>query len=833
MGLVTDYLPWIDFDLKIPGITAMSPSFLQRSLLCILLLATLLPPHYTLAQDHTRVVQVGVFQLHPMVFLDEQGQAQGFYVDLLNEIASREGWQVEYVPGTWAEGLQRTREGTLDLMTIIIKNPERDRYLDFCQEEVMMVWGQVFAPRDTWIQSILDLDGQSVGIMKDDLNGQNFQETAHRFGIDCHIVEADTHQEVFQLVAQGAVAAGVAPNLFGFPHAHQYGLVQTPILFSPNSTTFAAPEGRNQDLLAAIDRNLKQWKADQDSYYYRTLDRWVNSSGQDSSSLSRWLIIGLVVGFGLTILLLLWNRTLNLQVIAHTRELDASEKKIRAIFDQTFLFIGLLDTQGNLTEVNHTAVEFAGVSLEEVLGKPFWEGPWWNHDPLLQDQVRTGIKKALTGTIHYGEAVHIDKHGLPHSIEYTIKPVFDDQGQVVMLIPEGHDVTERERLANDLRQSQKIEAIGTLAGGIAHDFNNILTAISGFNELALEDAKGQPIIEDSLREVSAATERARNLVQQILTFSRRKESDKSVFDPNLVVNEAIKLLRSSLPSTISIAPQLSATRKIVADPTQIHQVVMNLGTNAFHAMEATGGCLKIGLKDVMVREAMPARGGVIPPDDYVVLEVFDNGIGMDPVMIDKIFEPYFTSKESGKGTGLGLSVVHGIVQSSQGFIQVESEPGQGTTFLVYLPATEKHPTAPSEESEVTPRLAGKECILFVEDEVTLTSLASRYFGSLGYDIRVFADSPAAWQHFAEDPQGFDILITDQTMPQMTGLELIRRVRDLRRDIPIIICTGYNSGISPEDCRELSIAQLLHKPMLMQALAREVRKILGHQDAYLS
>jgi PAS domain S-box-containing protein len=664
-----------------------------RRLLLILALASVVLPQVASAQNPDRVVRVGLFQLDPIIFQDGQGHPGGLYVDLMDKIAEQEDWQVQYVAGTWAEGLQSVRRGDLDLMTVIIRTPERDRYLDFCSENVMMVWGQIFAKENDPIQNILDLEGRRVAVMTDDLNGLNFMENARRFAIDCQIVETGSHAGVFQMVQRGEVAAGVAPNIFGYTHSEEYGLVPTPIVFDPSSITFAAPEGRNADLLTAIDRQLARWKSDPDSYYYQTIGSWIGQGTSASQVVPRWLLVTLG-GVGLlALLLLLWNRSLDSQVKARTQELQNSEAKIRGIFDQTFQFLGVLDTDGRLQEVNQTALDFIGARPAEVLGKLFWDCPWWNHDPAVRREVRLGVQKALGGQIHFGESTHPDPEGNLHRIEYTIKPVFNESGEVVMVIPEGHDISEKDRLASDLRQSQKMESIGTLAGGIAHDFNNILSAIIGFNEMALQDTAGQPQVQDSLKEVALATERARNLVQQILTFSRRREAEKAVIQPGPLVEEAVKLLRSSLPSTIAIDLELQSESTILADPTQIHQVVMNLGTNAFHAMEDEGGTLGVQLSSVELSEGEPVLGGEIPPGRYVALQVSDTGTGMAESMIGKIFDPYFTSKAAGKGTGLGLSVVHGIVQSSRGYLRVSSQLGRGTTFQLFFPVAEKQAAA--------------------------------------------------------------------------------------------------------------------------------------------
>jgi PAS domain S-box-containing protein len=778
------------------------------------------------AQDQNRVVRVGLFQLQPIIFRSESGQAQGLYVDLLEKIASREHWQLQYVDGTWAEGLQRVRDGEIDLMTAVIPTEERDEYLDFPDESVMMVWGQVFARRDARIQNILDLEGQKVAIMKDDLNGRNFQENARKFGLNCEIIAVGSHRDVFELTKNGAVAGGVAPNIFGYTHATEFGLVQTPVLFDPNSITFAATSGRNADLLEIIGTQLAAWKQDEDSYYYQTLSRWFGQGGGNVQAITRTLVWTLA-GVGLcALLLLLWNGLLDRRVKARTLELQNSEAKIRAIFDQTFLFLGVLDLEGRLQEVNRNAVEFIGSSTQDVIGLPFWECPWWNHDPRLQEDVKNAVMSAMKGRTQSGQATHPDRSGARHKVEYTIKPIFDEAGEVVMLITEGQDVTEKERLEMELRQSQRMEAIGTLAGGVAHDFNNILTAIMGFNELAQDSARNNPEIHENLKEISLAAVRARDLVQQILTFSRRREAQVAVFHPADVVTEAVKLLRSSLPTTISINQEIHAGSPILADPTQIHQIVMNLGTNAFHAMEQTGGELEVTLRDTRTETPEQTLGGEMPPGHYVMLEVKDTGIGMDAAMLDKIFEPYFTSKEAGKGTGLGLSVVHGIIKSSQGFLRVQSQLGKGTSFQIFLPANRQEPLTPSFSSDLPVKVEGTESILFVDDEVSLTGLAAKFFSGLGYRIQVFNDSFLAWSCFQENPDDFDIIITDQTMPRITGLELIERIRAHNRETPVILCTGDNAGIESKTLDRLAIQLLLQKPLVMKDLARHLRDILG-------
>jgi ABC-type amino acid transport substrate-binding protein len=366
-------------------------------LLATLVVLCLLLPLNTLAQEGSRVVRVGLFEVPPTLYSDEQGAPRGLYADILTEIAGQENWELQWVPGTWAEGLARLREGRLDLMPVVTPTPERDLWLDFCSESILMVWGQVFLPEGSKVQNVLDLEGRRVAIMKDDINGLNFVAKAEEFGISCHFVEVDSHHEVFRRVAAGQVAAGVTPNVFGYGFARQYGILPSSILFDPEITTFATAEGLNQDLLATIDRYLGSWKSDSESFYYRTLHRWVGQAGQTPEKIPGWpFFVGGAAAL-VALLLLLWNRILDAQVKARTRELQASQAKIRIIFDQTYQFLGLLDTGGHLQEVNQTAADFLGAAPQDFIGLPFWDCPWWNHDPVVQEEVKGGYARPSPG----------------------------------------------------------------------------------------------------------------------------------------------------------------------------------------------------------------------------------------------------------------------------------------------------------------------------------------------------------------------------------------------------------------------------------------------------
>jgi signal transduction histidine kinase/CheY-like chemotaxis protein len=382
---------------------------------------------------------------------------------------------------------------------------------------------------------------------------------------------------------------------------------------------------------------------------------------------------------------------------------------------------------------------------------------------------------------------------------------------------------ERARLEDRLQHSQKMEAIGTLAGGIAHDFNNILGGIMGYAELAMLKRPGDASLAEDLQPVLQSAERAGELVKQILTFSRTAEQPAQPLQPNPIVKEALKLLRASIPSSIEIRASVTSASFVMADPTEILRIVMNLCTNAAMAMREQGGVLEIGLDDVEI-DAMLASG--IPgltPGRHIRLRVKDSGCGMAADVKRRIFEPFFTTRPQGEGSGMGLSVVHGIVKSRRGAILVDSKPGGGSTFDVFLPVLEEigRPGAAPDDAS----LPGTERILFVDDEPMAARLAEQMLGAYGYRVSAFTRSLDALEIFLRDPFSFDLVITDMTMPGLTGDVLAARIRAVRPDIPVILCTGHSDNISAEKAREAGIDEFAMKPIVGARLSRIIRQVL--------
>jgi PAS domain S-box-containing protein len=411
--------------------------------------------------------------------------------------------------------------------------------------------------------------------------------------------------------------------------------------------------------------------------------------------------------------------------------------------------------------------------------------------------------------------------------------IFRGDGHEPLVSGVAQDVTaskraeeERERLETQLRQAQKMESIGTLAGGIAHDFNNILSPIIGFTEMTAAELPEDGQARANLEEVLTAARRAKEMVRHILTFSRQDTQEMKPMRIAPVVQESMKLLRSSLPATIDIDVQLNEeTGSVFGDSTQVHQLVVNLCTNAYQAMRDKGGRLEVRLAETVFDTAASLPSREMPPGTYVCLSVKDTGHGMDQAIIDRIFEPYFTTKGPAEGTGMGLSMVHGIVKGHQGHIEVASTKGEGTVFRVYIPQMPSvHETTFNETTEFIP--VGNEQILLVDDEPQLLAMQRQILERLGYDTVALSDSLEALRVFREKPDAFDLLITDQTMPHLTGAELSTEVLKIRRDLPVILCTGFSEALSPEAAADIGIRHYLQKPVPLKALARTVRMALN-------
>lgn len=509
------------------------------------------------------------------------------------------------------------------------------------------------------------------------------------------------------------------------------------------------------------------------------------------------------------------------------KALMASTNRYKTLFESAADAIFLLDFKGQIIDVNRIACEQLNYSRANLKDATTMEIISPEHASLWPQKME---ELKSRGHIIFETAL-MRKNGSVIPVETSCRAIEYDNKPAVLVI--ARDITERiqsetekAKLRSQLKQAQKMEAIGTLAGGIAHDFNNILQAIIGYTEIALLQLSQDRDPRGSLDNILTASQRAKSLINQILSFSRKSEQERRPFQVNLIVKEVLKLIRASLPATIEIqGKNLSNAAIIEADPIQIHQVMMNLCSNAHHAMRGKGGVLEIRLNTTRLDENAAAAFTELAPGSYLKLTVRDTGHGIPPEHLERIFDPYFTSKEKGEGTGLGLAVVHGIVQSHEGAIRVESKVGEGTAFHLYFPTKELKRAEIKPEETHHPH-KGDERILFIDDEPTLAAIGQEMLETLGYQVETKTSSESALKFFKTDPNRFDLVITDLTMPNMPGDVLAQEFLKIRADIPIVLFTGYSDIASQERLSAIGVRECLLKPLTRWDLAKAVRKALN-------
>lgn len=515
-------------------------------------------------------------------------------------------------------------------------------------------------------------------------------------------------------------------------------------------------------------------------------------------------------------------------------ELSKASTAIRNIIEDVEpIAVQAYDEQRRVTLWNKASEELYGYTAEEAMGRKL-------EDLIIPDEMVATVVSLHHKWVRFGEKIPSGKLVLKHKdgsdvhvySSHTIQETGNGREMYCIdidLSAEKRAEEEKSRLVEQLEKAHRLEAIGNLAGGIAHDFNNILTAITGYAEIAKSDLdRGHPAV-DSINHLLQASNRAVELVKQILTFSRNNQTEIRPVRIDLIAKEAMEMMRSSLPATVDIRLNFAVgLAMVLSDPIRIHRVIVNLCTNAFHAMRNQRGYLEVGLNNCTVGAGMIPGGWDAEPGEFVKLSVRDDGVGMNPKTLNQIFEPYFTTRERGEGTGLGLAMVHGIVSGCGGFIEVKSEKGAGSLFNIYFPSVDQKDVPEEDCSFATTLPTGSERILLIDDESSVCDVTASILRKLGYAVTASTDSAEAFALFYSKPYDYDLIISDQTMPNLTGIELAFSVLKIRPELPFILCTGYTSVLSADEAMKVGVDLFLEKPILRKTLAESVRKVLENR-----
>ncbi|MCF6247487.1 MAG: ATP-binding protein [Desulfobacula sp.] len=519
---------------------------------------------------------------------------------------------------------------------------------------------------------------------------------------------------------------------------------------------------------------------------------------------------------------LLWEKEQQLRVTS--RELVENEKKYRDLYDNAPIAYFSTDRNGTIIKFNNNTLKLSGYEKEALSGLNVMalcvDG---DKHAITPEKINSFLK--INRPVMDVEMKFKHKNGRSIWVTLSLDAIKDRSGNVIEIRVMASDISERKLLEKQLLQAQKMEAIGTLAGGIAHDFNNILSPISGYSEMLLMEPDGNvDKRKEHLQIIHDCAKYAKSLVNQMLTFSKQKENEYKLLKPHVFVNDALALTNSFLPSTIEIKAKINENcGLLMVDPVQAHQVVMNLISNAYHAMEKQGGVLSVILDEAIVKK----DNTIFPlkPGSYVYLSIADTGPGMSEDVLERIFDPFFTTKKEGKGSGIGLSVVHGIVQSHNGYINVTSEQGEGTCFEIYLPVYIGDIQMEDKIKKDGPIRKGNEHVLLVDDDKKVAFMVRHMLEKLGYKVTCMLDSLQALDLFKKTPGAFDLVITDLTMPGLTGFQLSEQINSIRPDIPIVLCTGFGEHIDKKKYHQQGIRGFLNKPVSVKGVSHLIRDVL--------
>jgi len=797
-------------------------------LCCIFLIAVTLPaipPNST-----TATLKAGIYENEPKIFTGE-GIPSGFWVEILNHIASRENWNIEWVYGTWDECLQRLAEGKIDVMPDVAYTEERSKEYVFQDETVFISWSRVYVPSGSNIQSFPDLGNKRIAVLNGSVNykGKNgIKELTEKFGINCIFIETDSYNDVFSLLEKKKADAGVVNKNFGNKKEKEYKVKRTAMVFQPADLRFAFSEkfALTPLLVARIDHRIKEMKADKNSVYYNLLEKYFEGSITKSFGVYPWFKKAMFLIGGIFLFLLMVSVTSRIQVRKKTEQLKESEERYRTLFENSPEGILVTEVKNKrFLYANPAICRMLGYSKEELKHMSVYD--IYPEDTLMDIisnfEAQSRGEKTLVALIPClrkdGSVIYADVTTTLMNIQGTECNVgfFTDKTDYKKA------EEEKEKINAQLLQAQKMESVGRLAGTIAHDFNNLLTAIIGYGSLLRDEIPKEDNKREMVEEIIYAANQAARLTGQLLAFSRKSPAKPEVINLNSVVTEIKGMIDRLIGEDIVFSSDIAEDSiNIKGDITQIKQVILNLIVNARDAMPG-GGKLHIKTEKVTIEENTTVPNSY--PGEFVRLTVSDTGIGMDNGELSKISDPFYTTKEN--GTGLGLPVVYKIIEKHNGWINVESESGKGTTFKIYLPLCYEKEDIKIKGDIPLSELQGKgETILIVEDEEITRTFLSKVLNENGYYVFEADSIEEAKKIFGENKDKINMVFSDVILADGSGAAFVEELFSENQNVRILLSSGYMS----DKVEVLKIAKqkfdFLEKPYDVAQLLRKVKEILA-------
>lgn len=804
-------------------------------LLISLFIMQLMVPSPARSGDH---VKVGVYQNTPLTF-EKNGKTNGFFIDILEYIAGKEGWKIEYVHSSFPECLSNLKSGKIDLLGCIAYSEERGRNFDYTYESVITNWGQIYLNKKSDIESIIDLKGKKVAVLQNDIYFNNLRKLVNQSGIKCRFIEAFEYEDVLELVEIGRCEAGLVSQIYGLQRERDYDIIKSSIFLSPQRLYWAAPKGKNQELLYTLDSYLRKLKNNQQSIYYEALAKWLGIGEKSKfGKWFKWLISSFVV---LLVLFLTVSLLLRVQVKSKTKELliknealikeinyrkvaeealRESEEKYRNLFNNAQ--VGLYRTRisdGKFVEANDALARMFGYEdRADILDSDY---------TTVDNYVDPGTREKLLAILQeHSEFINFEarlyrKDRSVAWFRYSGR-IYPEKGYVEGI---GADITEEKRLKKRLLQSQKMEAVGTLAGGVAHDLNNILSGLVSYPELLLMDIPEDSPLRKPILTIKYSGQKATIIVQDLLTLARRGVAVTEVVNLNDIIYDYLKSpehekLKSFHPGAefkINLAPDLL---NILGSPVHLSKTVMNLISNAAEAMP-DAGTITISTSNQYLDK--PVRGYEdVQEGDYVVLSVVDSGVGMSEEDLARIFEPFYTKKVMGRsGTGLGMAVVWGTVKDHNGYIDVQSKEGEGASFTLYFSVTRKKRTKDESILPIEEYMGKGESVLVVDDVEEQREIATGMLKKLGYSVTTVSNGEEAVEYMKNN--SVDLIVLDMIMdPGINGRETYQKILNLHPNQKAIIASGFSETDDVKAAQELGAGQYIQKPYILEKIGIAVR-----------